>query len=284
MRRSQAIAMQNVPWTSRYMDWYVFHLHRWTDSRPNWRQLQRGTLGKSCAKVEATSHRQNVFLLERQRQAPFYIHGNHLHACSGESVVLYHFIEVCRNIRHTHRELQTKHLGSAILSIPLKMCSEEPIFVIKSSPSATSPDVHSAEGAVDLNRYKKRPFMSTAKWHLRWTATFARLFQEMNMNVPSCQLAATASIHSHTYITTGRRPVCPELHAIAMQNTVAWTSQLSSSHVLPIHRRSDSRPTWRQQANLARSSKQHLTSYGLLARTRRAGCPWAPFFNHSNIS
>ena len=34
-------------------------------------------------------------------------------------VVLYHFIEVCRNIRHTHRELQTKHLGSAILSIPL---------------------------------------------------------------------------------------------------------------------------------------------------------------------
>ena len=62
---------KNVPWTSRYMDWYVFHLHRWTDSRPNWRQLQLGTLGKSCAKVEATSDRQIDFLLERQRQAPF---------------------------------------------------------------------------------------------------------------------------------------------------------------------------------------------------------------------
>ena len=37
------------------------------------------------------------------------------YACSGESAgeVLYHFIEVCRNIRHTHRELKTKHLGSA---------------------------------------------------------------------------------------------------------------------------------------------------------------------------
>ena len=115
---------KNVPWTSRYSVWYVFHLHRWTDSRPNWRQLQLGTLGKSCAKVEATSDRQIVFLLERQRQAPFYIHGNQyarVHACSGESAgaVLYHFIEVCRNIRHTYRELQTKHLGSAILSIPL---------------------------------------------------------------------------------------------------------------------------------------------------------------------
>ena len=113
---------KNVPWTSPYMGWYVFHLHRWTDSRPHWRQLQRGTLGKSCAKVQATSDGQNVFLLERQRQAPFYIHGNHyasVHACSDESLVLYHFIEVCRNIRRTHRELQTKHLGSAYLSIPL---------------------------------------------------------------------------------------------------------------------------------------------------------------------
>ena len=45
------------------------------------------------------------------------------------------------------------------------MCSEEPIFVIKSSP-CHQPDVHSAEGAVDLNRYKERPFMSTAKLHL----------------------------------------------------------------------------------------------------------------------
>ena len=91
-----------------------------------------------CRSILATD-RQIVFLLERQRQAPFYIHCNQyacIHACSGESagVVLYHFIEVCRNIRHTHRELQTKHLGSAILSIPLWMCSEEPIFVIKSSP------------------------------------------------------------------------------------------------------------------------------------------------------
>ena len=94
---------KNVPWTSRYTDWYVFHLHRWTDSRPNWRQLQLETLDKSCAKVEATSDRQIVFLLGRQRQAPFYIHGNQyacVHACSGESagVVLYHFIEVGRNI------------------------------------------------------------------------------------------------------------------------------------------------------------------------------------------
>ena len=71
---------KNVPWTSRYSDWYMFHLHRWTDSRPIWRQLQLGNLGKSCAKVEATSDRQIVFLLERQRQAPFYIHGNQ-YAC-----------------------------------------------------------------------------------------------------------------------------------------------------------------------------------------------------------
>ena len=42
--------------------------------------LQLGTSGKSCAKVEATSDRQIVFLLERQRQAPFYIHGNQ-YAC-----------------------------------------------------------------------------------------------------------------------------------------------------------------------------------------------------------
>ena len=41
----------------------------------------------------------------------------------------------------------------------------------------------------------------------------------MSMNVPSCQLAATASIHLHTYVTTERRPVCAELHAIAMQNS-----------------------------------------------------------------
>ena len=56
---------KDVPWTSRYTDWYVSHLHRWTDSRPLWRQLQRGTLRKSCAKLEATSDRQNVFLPSR---------------------------------------------------------------------------------------------------------------------------------------------------------------------------------------------------------------------------
>ena len=56
---------KNVPWTSQYTDWYVYHLHRWTDSRSNWRQLQRGILRKSCAKVEATSDQQNVFLPSR---------------------------------------------------------------------------------------------------------------------------------------------------------------------------------------------------------------------------
>ena len=61
--------------------------------------------------------------------------------------------------------------------------------------------------------------MSTAKWHLRWTATSVRLCRDMSMIVPSCQLPATASIDLHTYITTGRRPVCAELHAIAMQNS-----------------------------------------------------------------
>ena len=43
----------------------------------------------------------------------------YMHAQVRVQVVLYHFIEVCRNIRHTHREKQTKHLGSAILSISL---------------------------------------------------------------------------------------------------------------------------------------------------------------------
>ena len=36
------------------------------------------------------------------------------------------------------------------------MGSEESVFVIKSTP-ATGPAVHSAEGAVELNRYKKGP-------------------------------------------------------------------------------------------------------------------------------
>ena len=35
------------------------------------------------------------------------------------------------------------------------MSSEEPIFVIKVAP-ANSPDVQSAEGAVDLNKHKKK--------------------------------------------------------------------------------------------------------------------------------
>ena len=57
--------------------------------------------------VEATSDRQIVFLLERQRQAPFYIHGNQyacVHACSGESadVVLYHISSKCAEIFATH--------------------------------------------------------------------------------------------------------------------------------------------------------------------------------------
>ena len=95
-------------WTSRYSVWYVFHLHRWTDSRPNWRQLQLETLGKSCAKVEATSDRQIVFLLERQRQAPFYIHGNQyacVHACSGQVKVQVKFSTIsskCAEIFATH--------------------------------------------------------------------------------------------------------------------------------------------------------------------------------------
>ena len=53
----------------------------------------------------------------------------------------------------------------------------------------------------------------------RWTATSVRPFREKSMDVPSCQLAATTSIHLHTYITTDGRPVCAELYAIAMQTS-----------------------------------------------------------------
>ena len=93
-------------------------------------------------------------------------------------------------------------------------------------------------------------------------------------------------LHSLTYIHTLRRgggPYAPNSTPSPCK-TIAWTSQLSSSHVRPIHRRSDCRPTWRQQANLARTSKQPLTSYGLLARASRGRRLWAPFFYHSNIS
>ena len=92
-------------------------------------------------------------------------------------------------------------------------------------------------------------------------------------------------LHSLTYIHYGGAEALYAPNSTPSPcKTVAWTSQLSSSHVLPIHRRSDSRPTWRPQANLARTSKQLLTPYGVLARASRARRPWAPFFNHSNIS
>ena len=66
---------KNVPWTSRYTDWYVFHLLRWTDSRPNWRQLQLGTLGKSCAKVEATSASPGIAIEWRQWYSNVWVWG-----------------------------------------------------------------------------------------------------------------------------------------------------------------------------------------------------------------
>ena len=226
---------KNVPWTCRYSDWYVFHLHRWTDLRPNWRQLQLGTLGKSCAKVEAISDRQIVFLLERQWQAPFYIHGNQfarVHACSGESagVVLYHFIEVCRNIRHTHRELQTKHLGSAILSIPLQMCAEKPIFVIKSSPCQQPWRSFCSRGCRPQQAQKKALHVNS-KVTLTVNGNFCSSISRNEHERSFMSTHGTASIHSHPNITTGRRPVCPELHAIAMQNSCTNVPIIKSTRV-----------------------------------------------------
>ena len=48
-------------------------------------------------------------------------------------------------------------------------------------------------------------------------ATSVRLFREMNMNAPSCQLAARASIQ---YIYNDQaEAVCAELYDIALQNS-----------------------------------------------------------------
>ena len=59
-----------------------------------------------------------------------------------------------------------------------------------------------------------RPFMSTAKWRLQWTATTSR-----NEHERFFLSTRRDKLHSLTYITMGRRHVCPELHAIAMQNS-----------------------------------------------------------------
>ena len=163
------------------------------------------------------------------------------------------------------------------------MCSEEPIFEIKSSPCQQPWRSFCRRGCRPQQAQKKGPSCQQqsdtyGKRQLlfvhfeKWTWTF--------LHVNSSGRPPFTHIHT---LRRGGGPYAPNSTPSPCK-TVAWTSQLSSSHVLPIHRRSDSRPTWRPQANLARTSKQLLTSYGLLARASRARRPWAPFFNHSNIS
>ena len=288
---------KNVPWTSRYMDWYVSYLHRWTDSRPNWRQLQRGTLGKSCAKVEATSDRQNVFLLERQRQAPFFIHGNHyacVHACicSGESACA---LCTCSSLPF-HRGVQKYSPHTPGITYKTSwQCDFVDLIVnvlrradICNQKYLLPPALmFILQKGLSASTGTKKVIHVNSKVTLTVNGNFCSSISR-NEHERSFLSTRRDGLHSLTYIhydgaeARVRRLGTPR-HRHAKQ-LVAWWSQLSNSHVLPIHRGSDSRPTWREQANLARTSKQPLTSCGLLAQSSRARRPWAPFFNHSNLS
>ena len=95
--------------------------------------------------------------------------------------------------------------------------------------------------------------MSTAKWH----GERHFLFVYAEIWAWSCQLAATASVHLHTHITTGWRPVWAELRAITMQNSCMNVSIIKFTRVANT-RGSDSRPTWRQQAKTLSDCQSNL--------------------------
>ena len=131
------------------------------------------------------------------------------------------------------------------------MSSEEPIFVIKSSPCQQPWRSVCRRGCRPQQAQKKGPscqqqsdtygkrqllFVHFEKW--TWT------FLHVNSS------GRPPSTHIHT-LRRGGGPYAPNSTPSPCK-TVAWTSQLSSSHVLPIHRRGDSRPTWRPHRQILR--------------------------------
>ena len=105
----------------------------------------------------------------------------------------------------------------------------------------------------------------------------------MNMKVRSCQLVGTASIHSHTYITTRRRPVCPELHAIAMQNSCMNVPIIKLTCVAKTQEKWFSpnlKTTGKPCANVEATSDTLRCSCSSKPCTTSVGA----IFNHSNIS
>ena len=83
-------------------------------------------------------------------------------------------------------------------------CAWKSQFVIKSS-SCHQPWCSFCRRGCQPQQVETKGFTSTAKWHFRWTATSVRLFWEMNMNVPFCQLAATDWVTPFSHIHTLRR-------------------------------------------------------------------------------
>ena len=82
------------------------------------------------------------------------------------------------------------------------MCSEEPIFVVKSSPQNRLICV-TPEGAADVKMYKRRYYISIANRNQLNITSSTRSFREMNMSVPSCPLALTNPIQLHTLRCSG---------------------------------------------------------------------------------
>ena len=223
------------------------------------RQLRRGHLASLAQKTKQRSTDWTSSCLSNNDWRHF-IHGNHcacIHSCSRECLALCRFNKVSRNIRHKHRDKQTKHLGSAILSTDCNCAQKSRCLQSKTVPT-TGHDVLSAKGALDLNRFKKGLscqkqrethgerqllFFYFEKW--TWTFLFA--------NCPP----RAAFTYTHTFRRGGG--TYAQNSTPSPCKTLEWTSQLSSSHVLPIQRGSDSRPTWRKQANLAWTSKQPPT-------------------------
>ena len=152
------------------------------------------------------------------------------------------------------------------------MSSEEPIFVIKSSPCQQPWRSVCRRGCRPQQAQKKGPSCQQQRdtygkrqllfVHFeKWTWTF--------LHVNSSGRPPFTHIHT---LRRGGGPNAPNSTPSPCK-TVAWTSQLSSSHVLPIHRRSDSRPTWRPHRQTLRERRsnfwhQYTQGYGVLAQVR----------------
>ena len=164
------------------------------------------------------------------------------------------------------------------------MCREQPVFVTKSSPCHRAWCSFCRRGCRP-QQVQKRPFMFTAKWHLRWMATSVRLFREMNMDVPFLSTRRN-SLHSLTYIhydgaearmrRTPRHRLAKHLHEPPNYQVHTCCQYIGEEILAQLE---DNRQTLREHRSHLR-----LLRHSLLTRASRARRLRAPFFNHSNLS